>query len=130
MALQQRGARKDETESWRVGWTVENRGAESVEILSARLPHGQFKAALHKFAPPLILSGGMRAEFDSRVRCDEPPGLVTENAFVIFETLWRGAPWRVFVRVRVVIDDTGTPAATVQAITTQRAGFSRRPEAN
>jgi hypothetical protein len=50
--------------------------------------------------------------------------LVTENAFVILQIKWRGAPWRIFVRVRVIVNKKGEPNATTELITTQKVGFT------
>lgn len=131
IALTQRRAwREKPRDLWRIAWTVKNRGGQLLELSSVRLPHGQFKADEQKFAPPLTLEGRAAANFETLVRCDEPSGLVTENAFVIFEARWLGAPWRIFVRVRVEMSDGEIPNATVQLITTQEVGFSRRIEAN
>jgi hypothetical protein len=112
------------TDGWSIVWTVENKRAQSLKISSVRLPHGQFKAQQRKFEPVLNLTGGASAEFETLVHCKEPPGLVTENAFVIFYGSWLSAPWRIFVRLRVEIDAQLAPQAVVESITTQRVGFS------
>ncbi len=87
------------TDDWRIGWTVENKKAQSLKISSVRLPHGQFKAQEREYELALNLTGGASAEFETLVHCKEPPGLVTENAFVIFYVSWSNASWRIFVRV-------------------------------
>ena len=51
-------------------------------------------------------------------------GLVTENAFVIFNVNWSDEPWRIFVRIRVTMNLDGRPETETEAITTQRVGFS------
>ena len=112
------------TDDWSIGWTVENKKAQSLKISSVRLPHGQFKAQEREFELALNLTGGASAEFETLVHCKEPPGLVTENAFVIFYGSWLSAPWRIFVRLRVEIDAQLAPKAVVESITTQRVGFS------
>jgi hypothetical protein len=109
---------------WHVGWQVENRGAHPLTILSARLPHGQFKAEEKHFDPELCLAPGERRQFYVDVQCDEPAGEVTENAFVIFSVSWFGEAWRVFVRVRVTVGADGEPATTTESVTTQKIGFS------
>lgn len=93
-------------------------------ILSARLPHGQFKSAEQRFDPSLELDQGDQVAFRALVRCHEPAGLVTENAFIIFHVLWLKEAWRIFVRIRVVVEQTGKPQTSVQLITTQKVGFS------
>ena len=112
------------TELWRIGWRIKNGGARSLCIESVRLPHGQFKAEEQRFEPALLLSSGQEAQFYSVVRCDEPAGVVTENGFLIFHVGWSGAPWRIFVRVRVIVQSKREPKAAVESITAQRVGFS------
>ena len=112
------------TDDWSIGWTIENKKAQSLKISSVRLPHGQFKAEEREFELALNLTGGASAEFETLVHCKEPPGLVTENAFVIFYVSWLSASWRIFVRVRVQVDAQLAPQAAVESITTQRVGFS------
>ena len=125
IALRQvRAHRHSPTDDWSIGWTVENKKAQSLKISSVRLPHGQFKAQEREFELALNLTGGASAEFETLVHCKEPPGLVTENAFVIFYVSWLSASWRIFLRVRVQVDAQLAPQAAVESITTQRVGFS------
>ena len=109
---------------WAVQWTIANNSAGKIAILSARLPHGQFKSSEQRFEPSLKLDQGGQAAFRALVHCNEPPGLVTENAFIIFQVLWLEETWRVFVRIRVVVKQSGEPQTAVELITTQRVGFS------
>ena len=111
---------------WRITWMLVNQGTDSLSVLSARLPHGQFRADEQRFEPPLCLNGGEKAQFCALVRCDEPVGLVTENAFIIFQAIWSAEPWRIFVRVRVMVKASGEPETTVELITTQKVGFAER----
>ena len=111
-------------ECWSIGWEIENQGADSLKILAARLPHGQFKSEEYRFEPALELASGKKTEFTVSVRCNEPAGLVTENAFVIFRVIWLGEPWRIFVRIRVVVADDGKPQTETESTTTQKVGFS------
>jgi hypothetical protein len=99
----------------------------SLELTSVRLPHGQFKAAEKQFDPAVELAPGSAAQFQSVVYCNEPRGLVTENAFLIFNALWGAAEWRIFVRVRVVVNAHGEPESATESITTQKVGFSGVP---
>ena len=125
IALKQVAAARDGVmEYWSVGWEVENRGAKPLKILAARLPHGQFKANEMRFEPPLDLSPHASERFQTSVRCNEPSGVVTENAFVIFQVIWSGEPWRIFARVRVEVGADGIPAAATESVTTQKIGFS------
>ena len=111
-------------ECWSIAWRIKNNAAHSLRIDSVRLPHGQFKAEEQRFEPTLALSPGADLRFQTAVRCDEPAGLVTENAFLIFQVMWLGEPWRIFVRVRVAVGSNREPHAEVELITTQKAGFS------
>lgn len=111
---------------WRITWTIVNQSSGSLSVLSARLPHGQFRADERRFEPPLRLDSGEDAQFHALVRCDEPAGPVTENAFIIFRVSWSAEPWRIFVRVRVVVRASGEPETTVELITTQRVGFTEQ----
>jgi hypothetical protein len=112
------------TDCWDIGWRITNRGRGPLSVLAARLPHGQFRSEEIRFEPPLDLSPGAHKQFQTSVRCQEPSGLVTENAFVIFHVVWLGGPWRIFARLSVVADADGRPAATSESVTTQRVGFS------
>jgi len=109
---------------WRVTFRVVNRGAGRLEIDAARLPHGQFKSENIRFARPLLLDAQADANFTAEVHCKEPPGLVTENAFVLLYVRYLGESWRIFVRVRVVVDKNGLPDSAVESITVQQVGFS------
>ena len=109
---------------WKIGWEVRNIAPQPVRLLSVRLPHGQFKSEQLQFQPAIDLPAQEKENFQVPVRCDEPAGLVTENGFVIFQIVWRGAPWRVFARVRVVVNQNGEPSATTELITTQKVGFT------
>jgi hypothetical protein len=95
-----------------------------IQLSSVRLPHGQFKSLERHLEPPIGLLPGNNTKIDIRVKCDEPPGLVTENAFVILSVSWLGQPWRIFVRLRVVITADRKPETSTELITTQRVGFS------
>jgi hypothetical protein len=116
--------RLDKPGYWRVAWKIRNVALHPLKLLAVRLPHGQFKSEELQFEPAIDLPAQKGANFQVPVRCDEPEGLVTENAFVIFHVNWRGAPWRVFVRVRVVVNEQGEPSATTELITTQKVGFT------
>lgn len=109
---------------WLISWEVLNHAAEPITIIAVRLPHGQFKSDEQHFMPTLHLASGETERFQISVRCDEPPGLVTENAFVIFTVDWLATAWRIFVRIRVVVSLEGAPETTTALITTQKVGFS------
>ena len=116
--------RLGETARWGVRWVVTNLGAGALSVSAARVPHGQFKAAEQRFEPAVTLEAGRAWRFYTEVACTEPPGLVTENAFVIFQVMWSGKPWRIFVRISVVVDEAGAPRTKTESITTQEVGFS------
>lgn len=125
IALQQVTTKRDRvTGFWRIRWTITNDGKGTLTVVAVHLPHGQFKSDEHRFAPALTLAPGQSEEFETFVRCDEPAGLVTENGFVIFSVIWSGKKWRIFVRIRVVVDSDGKPETAIELITTQIVGFS------
>ena len=125
LALRQLALARDAAaNAWNINWQVDNLGSDALEIVSVRLPHGQFKSDEQCFAPPLELAGRESKEFQSLVHCQEPAGLVTENAFVIFHCQWRGEAWRIFVRLRVTVMAYGEPNTKSELITTQKVGFS------
>jgi hypothetical protein len=109
---------------WAIEWKIVNRGHASLEIQSVQLPHGQFKTEEQRFEPQIVLPPRAEARFRTDVCCDEPPGAVTENAFLIFQVIWLGKLWRIFVRIRVVVKVNGEPQTEIESITTQKAGFS------
>ena len=109
---------------WSIRWEIKNLGSDILEIVSARLPHGQFKADEQQFTPPLELSEGGSEQFQTLVHCDEPTGLVSENGFVMFHCQWRAEAWRIFVRIRVIVNAGGEPETATELITTQKVGFS------
>jgi hypothetical protein len=110
--------------NWKIQWRVANSNSQRLEICAVRLPHGQFKSAEQRFAPAIHLAPNDSAEFEVFVSCDEAEGLVTENAFLIFQVVRLDERWRIFTRVRVTVDAFGTPVAATELITTQRVGFS------
>ena len=112
-------------DTWNIAWSVKNTGRHPLRILAVRLPHGQFKAEENRFEPGIDLKPGQATRFETLVRCDEPPGDVTENAFVIFQVIRRGEARRIFTRIRVVVSPDGRPLTTTELITTQKVGFSK-----
>jgi hypothetical protein len=125
IVLRQLAAERDGlTKYWSIAWAIVNKGTDSLEISAVRLPHGQFKSDEHRFDPPLDLATGASRQFNVCVSCEEPVGLVTENAFVIFAARWSGEAWRIFVRIRVIVNAAGKPETETQLITTQQVGFS------
>jgi hypothetical protein len=109
---------------WHAAWRVRNEGERPLELLAAWCPHGRFRAPRWDLTPPPRLLRGEGVEVQTLVACDEPPGTIVENAFVIFQTRWGGEPWRVLVRLEIRVDDQGVPENVVALITTQPIGFS------
>src|SRR5215510_8188872 len=116
--------RSAEIGSWNIGWEIANHGEDSLVFDSARLPHGQFRSDEHRFEPSVILHSGQKSQFTVPVKCNEPAGLVTENAFVVFQVKWLSKAWRIFVRLRVHVSEDGRPLSGVESVTTQKVGFS------
>jgi hypothetical protein len=121
---QERTERDAQTYRWNIGWVLENSERYPLRVQSLRLPHDQFKSEEKSFEPPVDVNGGEDLEIQTVVRCDEPVGLVTDNAFAIFYVIWLGEPWRIFARLRVVVNPDGKPEAETQVITAQKVGFS------
>jgi hypothetical protein len=125
ISLEQVSADRDGVlECWSIGWRIGNLGEHPIQVWAMRLPHGQFKSVERRFDPAIELAPGNKTELNILVKCDEPAGLVTENAFVILSVYWLGEQWRVFVRLRVAINANGEPETRVELITTQQLGFS------
>jgi len=114
--------------NWKILWRVKNLNSQPLDLHAVRLPHGQFKSAERRFEPAIVLAAKQDAQFQVFVHCDEPAGLVTENAFLIFQIIRLGEPWRIFARVRVTVNTSGTPVATTELITMQQVGFSGVPD--
>jgi hypothetical protein len=124
ISIRQTNAEPSGTGDWQVTFLIGNEGSHALELVSARLPHGQFRGSEHKFAPPIRLQADECFTFAVTVHCQAPAGLVTENAFVIFLVDWLEEKWRIFVRIRVTVDASGTPHTNTESISTQKVGFS------
>jgi len=123
--LRQINTNRDRTAAhWQIVWALKNRARHPLHITSVRFPHQQFKSAERIFEPPFDLNENEEMEFSQLIQCEEAPGLVTENAFAIFYVTWLNAAWRLFVRLKVVVNVDGNPLATTEMITVQKAGFS------
>lgn len=110
--------------AWLVAWRVENLDQRPLRLDAARFPHSQFKAGEERFGPSLLLGHREAAQFECTVACVEAAGAIIENAFIIFSAVWLQRRWRIFVRLRITIDDRGKPTALTESITTQQVGFS------
>jgi hypothetical protein len=109
---------------WLFAWRIQNLTEQPVKFLAARCPHGQFKSAERVFDPPLRADPGRAATIEMSVSCNEPAGAVIENGFLILSVEWLDKRWRIFVRLRVIINEEGVPETATELITTQRVGFS------
>ena len=124
--VQQIGGRRDtKPGSWIIEWYIHNLGEEPLTLLSAQLPHGKFKSDPVEFAGGLRLPARAKARIEASVVCDEAPGAIIDNAFLILRTEWRQAEWRIFVRFQVRVNQEGEPWTQTELITTQRVGFSK-----
>ena len=101
-----------------------NLGQEPVVILSTWLPHDKFANPPQDIDPPVRLAPGGSTVLELPVACNELPGSVVENAFVILRLLWLGQLWRAFVRLRVTVDSSRTPQYICESVTVHLAGFS------
>jgi hypothetical protein len=119
-----RRSREVGSDHWLFGWRIQNLTGQPIKFLAARCPHGQFRSEERFFDPPLQAAAGKTATIEMPVLCDERAGAVVENAFLILSTEWREDKWRIFVRLRVMVDVEGIPGTAAALITTQRVGFS------
>jgi hypothetical protein len=115
---------------WHAAWRVTNQGDRLLELQAAWCPHGRYRAPRWDLAPPPRLLPGETALVETIVACDEPPGTVVENAFVIFRARWGDEPWRILVRLEIRADSRGTPENAVALITTQPIGFAPTGDAS
>jgi hypothetical protein len=106
--------------TWRVHWRLTNEGSEPVRLVAVRAPHSRFRSD----PEDLSVVVAETAAVDQTLRVEAAPGEEIENAFVIFIAVIDRETWRVLFRVRVRMSPDGTPAPTVEAMTTHRVGFS------
>ena len=119
-----RRSREVENGRWLFEWCIQNLTEQPIKFLAARCPHGQFKSAERVFDPPLQAAAGKAAIIELSVSCNEPAGAVIENGFLILLVEWLNDRWRIFVRLRVTINQQGLPETATELITTQQVGFS------
>ena len=116
--------REDGSDRWLFGWCVQNLTELPITFLAARCPHGQFKSEERFFDPPLQAAAGQAATIEMPMLCNEPVGAVIENGFLILLVEWLDKQWRIFVRLRVIVNQQGVPETATELITTQQVGFS------
>jgi hypothetical protein len=123
-AEQVRRNREVGSDRWLFGWRIQNLTEQPMKFLAGRCPHGQFRSEERFFDPPLHTAAGGNATIEMLVLCDEPAGAIIENGFLILLVEWLNNRWRIFVRLRVTINQQGEPETATELITTQRVGFS------
>ncbi len=110
---------------WLVGWNIHNLGDQPLQILTAQCPHGRFRGDKIELADFPELMPGKTTHLELPVTCNEPPGTVVENAFLLLQAKWRNQLWRILIRLTVTFDEQGAPKGKTEVITTQPVGFSR-----
>jgi hypothetical protein len=103
---------------WACTWVLHNPGASPLELIAAWIPHGRFRGDGRLPVSEAIGPGAPR-DLEFVVTADEPPLTVVENAFLILRVRLSGAPWRVFIRMRIEFDSAAVPNPVVETITTQ-----------
>jgi len=106
--------------TWRTWWRVTNEGGGEVRLLSIRAPHARFRAE----PADLDVMVATAARVEMKVRVEAAPGEEIENAFVILIARREHETWRLMFRVRIRLDDRGSPWPIVEALTTHRVGFT------
>ena len=76
--------------------------------------------------PPLHVDPGQEVELKFEVACQEEPGTVVENAFLILVAHCQGEAWRLLARLTINWSQAqaGEPRPLTEMITAQRVGFS------
>ena len=105
--------------SWRTSWTLSG-AAAPLDLLEAWLPHDHFQGPRQRFDPPLAFDPGSRLELQRTVACQDPPGSVIENAFLILRVRSGQRHWRVFTRLTIRVAVDGVPQQTCEAVTFQK----------
>lgn len=103
--------RTDDAGLWRAAWQLRASG-EPVQVIEAWLPHDHFYSPRRRFEPPLTVDDTV---LEAEVSCEDPPGSVIENAFLILRTPDR----RVFARLTILVDGEGVPRQQCEAVTVQ-----------
>jgi len=63
---------------WLMSWRIRNLGQESLELLTARLPHSRFRSEEKKLVLRSKLPPGESTPIELAVLCREPPGSVAD----------------------------------------------------
>ena len=121
LSIEPLGVAKREGEGWRTTWRVANADGQAVRIVGAVAPHSQFRGEV---SVDREVRGKASTQLSLVVRIDGAAGDEIENAFVILLIEHAAERWRVLARLRVPLDQEARPRPRVEAITTQRVGFS------
>jgi hypothetical protein len=103
---------------WRVRWLVQNATDAPVSVEDAWVPHGRFRGDGHVALAATIEAGGSHL-LELGVSAAEPPGSVVENAFLILRVHTEARGWRVFARMRIDFDESGSARPAVETLTAQ-----------
>lgn len=106
--------------SWRVRWRVTNDGPEHARLVAVRAPHSRFRSESLDLNAVVIES----VIVDQTLRIEAAPGEEIADALVVFVVVCEHETWRVLFRVRVRMEDDGTPSPQVETVTTERVGLS------
>jgi len=120
-------SRSENSGQWLFKWRVRNMTETPMSLVSVRAPHGKFKAEEREFGPEVKISAQDHFILDLAVACEELPNTIVENAFLILLVSWQENQWRVFVRLRITVDQQGRPQTTTESISAQQVGFSGVP---
>lgn len=115
------GAAKRDGLGWRTTWRFVNTDANAVRVVGATAPHSKFRG---ENTLGREVAGRGTTQFSLVTLVDGTPGSEIENAFVIVSIERGDDRWRMLVRLRVPLDETGKPQPRVEAVTMQRVGFS------
>ena len=115
------GAAKRDGESWRTTWRIANAEPDALRVVAAIAPHAQFRG---ETTVDREIRGKGSTQFSLVVRTAGAAGTEIENAFVIVQIQRGDERWRVLARLRVALADSGKPEPRVEAVTSQRVGFS------
>ena len=115
------GSAKRDGDGWRTTWRVTNMGADAVRIVGAAAPHSRFRG---ESTLDREVRGKGSTQISLVARIEGVAGREIENAFVILLVQRGDERWRILTRLRVALDVEAKPHPRVEAVTTQRVGFS------
>jgi len=121
LGIEPLGVARRDGDGWRTTWRVANAEPDAVRIVGAVAPHSQFRG---ETSVDREIRGKGSTQLSLVVRTDGAAGGEIENAFVILLIQHGTERWRILARLRVPLDEDARPRPRVEAITTQRVGFS------